>query len=618
MPRHARHAIRHLRRTGRHLTRPLRRLPRWALLAGGLGALAFVIIAIAALSGARHDLTVARSALTDAQAALGSGDEAAARTALQRAERHLREADGTVDLLPLRLVRPVPVAGSPIKAAEAAVTAGRELVAAGRGLVDAIGSFPTSGSAGLDGQNLSAFHSASQASHDALAAAQGHMDRARAAMEGPVGAFLPPVSGPAKEMVAVLDDATAQLAGAERGLGLLGTLTAPGTDARLLLLSLNTLETRPVGGFIGSYGVLRISDGTVGLEHYGSTLPEEGGLPVPEPRMEAPLGLAAALAGPWGLSNSGWWPDFPTSARTATELFRRQGGGDVDGVIAITEHVMADLVGVFGPVTVPGYPEPVVKEGFSDRVLYEVELKRPLDNPRKKFITLLSEEIFSRLFSVPADRVPEVVAALGAAGDAGDLQVFFEDPQWQAAVAGSVFEGALPPAGGDYLRLVEGNMTASKANMGLVRDIDYSVRGIKGGRLAAKLRIEYRNDGPADDFLNPYYNAYLRVYVPKGSEWEAGYSEDATDGPYTVLHDQFIVRRGKSREVVFEYLLPESVPSGDGYHLTWRRQPGTERDAFTATIDGRAFDATRDDVRFEVAAGVSVPEVGWRRFVPFL
>jgi hypothetical protein len=278
---------------------------------------------------------------------------------------------------------------------------------------------------------------------------------------------------------------------------------------------------------------------------------------------------------------------------------------------------MADLVGVFGSITVPGYEKPVMKEGFAERVLYEVELKRPLDNPRKKFLMLLSEEIFSRLFSVPADRVPEVVAALGAAGDAGDLQLYFENPQWQASVAGSVFEGSLPPAGGDYLRLVEGNMTASKANMGLVRDIDYSVRGTKGGRLAAKLRIEYRNEDPASP-INPYYNAYLRVYVPKGSEWTAGYSEEATDGPYTVLHDQFLVRPGKSRVVVFEYLLPESVPSGDDYHLTWHRQPGTERDTFTATVDGRAFDATKDDVRFEVAAGVSVPETGWRRFVPFL
>ncbi|MGH8998548.1 MAG: DUF4012 domain-containing protein, partial [Acidimicrobiia bacterium] len=575
------------------------------------------LLALVTLSSARADLGVARSALQGAVAALSSGDETAARSALDRAEGRLAGAAADARSLPLRLLRPVPVVGSPVKAVAAAVAAGDEVITAGRILADATGSFPTGGAAAIDGHDLSGFHGASVASVDALARAHRHLDAARAEMAGPAGALLPPVSGPARDMVAVLDDATARLAAAERGLGLMGELTAPGTDARILLLSQDTLEGRPTGGFIGSYGVLAVADGTIALERYGSSLPEPGGLPAPEPPMAAPRGLDTALPRAWDMSNANWWPDFPTSARAAAELFARQGGGPVDGVIAITEHVMADLVGVLGPITVPGYERPVTKEGFAERVLYEVELKRPLDTPRKRFLTRLSEEVFSRLFAVPADKVPAVVDALGAAGTAGDLQVYFARPQWQAAVAGTVLDGALPPAGGDYLRLVEANLTASKANMDLVRDIDYQVSPGPDGRLAARLRVEYRNEGPKTP-INPFYNGYLRVYVPKGSEWDGGYIEDATDGSYTVLHRQVLVRPGETEEVVFEYLLASSVPTGDDYHLTWHRAPGTQRDTFTATIGGRPYDATAADTRFEVDGRVAMPERGWRRFVPFM
>ena len=81
-----------------------------------------------------------------------------------------------------------------------------------------------------------------------------------------------------------------------------------------------------------------------------------------------------------------------------------------------------------GPVTLPGYSKPVTEAGFAQRVLYEVELKRPQDTPRKKFLIELSDEVFHRLFSLSADKLPTVAQALGKAASAGDLQVYFWYP----------------------------------------------------------------------------------------------------------------------------------------------------------------------------------------------
>jgi hypothetical protein len=288
------------------------------------------------------------------------------------------------------------------------------------------------------------------------------------------------------------------------------------------------------------------------------------------------------------------------------EMFHRQGGGEVAGVIAVTENVMARLVGAVGPVTLPGYSKPVVEEGFAERVLYEVELKRPQDNPRKKFLSELADEVFHRLFALPTDKLPVVAEALGHAAAAGDLQLYFTNPAWQADVAGSVLEGALPEAapGADFLMLSETNMTASKANAELVRNVTYRVRKGSGDRLLATLEVEYRNNG-VESVVNPYYNGLLRVYAPKGSELTGdslGDSEDAPDGPYTMISSQVYVPP-QGREVIsFTYRLPKSLPTKGLYRLNWLRQPGTPADTLTAMVGNRTFEADPAERRFEVTA----------------
>lgn len=575
-----------------------RRLPGWVLPAVGV-ALAFSgLVTATRFSAARQDAALARSSLQSAREAVAGGDVPAARTALDEADRLLVSLARRASALPLRLLRPIPVFGSPVRALVAGSSAGREAVAAGRILADAAGVLPTSGTATLDGHDLSALHQAAAKSGAYLARAERHLTAARRLLAGPSGAWLPPVSAFAKALRDELDQAGAQLRTAERGLRLMGQLTAPETDARLLLLSQDTMELRPTGGYIGSFGVLRVSHGTAALERYDSF--EE--LPDPEPAMEAPAELAAVQTRPWDLSNANWWPDFPTSARTAKEMLRRQGGGEVDGVVAITEAVMARLTGVLGPIEVPGYQKAVTEEGFAERVLYEVELKRPLDTPRKKFLTLLADEVFGRLFSVPAERFPAVVDALGRSAGAGELQVWFENPAWQGEVAGTSLDGSLPKVKGDFLLLAEANLTAGKANGGVVRDLQYTVRPDRGGRLRAELRLAYRNDAQASE-INPYYNGFVRVYVPEGSELvgDEGYPLDAPDGAFSVLAGEVYVEPGGGEKVLtFEYLLPKRLPSGGSYQLTWLHQPGTPRDTYTAVIDGRAFVAEPGVRRFTV------------------
>src|SRR5436190_19411216 len=106
--------------------------------------------------------------------------------------------------------------------------------------------------------------------------------------------------------------------------------------------------------------------------------------------------------------------------------------------------------------------------------------------------------------------------AFGNSASAGDRQVYISDPALQGDVAGTPVEGALPKPAGDFLQVVDSNLTASKANADLVRNVSYRVKKGKDGAAVATLDITYANNGAATD-VNPYYNGYLRVYVPKGA-----------------------------------------------------------------------------------------------------
>lgn len=553
----------------------------------GFGGL--LVLAVASGAEARNDLTLAGRELDTAREALLGRDDDAAAAALARADARVRSAGRAARSFPLGALRPVPLLGSPTRALHAASKASSDLVAAGRVILKASRSFPTSGATGLDAEDLSALHQAARRSVVALSEARQHVSGARRAIAGPSSAVVPLVSAPALKVRGQIDAAIRQIDGARRALKVTAALTAPTADLRILVLAQDSLELRPTGGYVGSYGVLRFARGTVELERYEET----AALPPPEPPMSPPEELAPVLPRHWGLSNVNWWPDFPTTAATAKEMFGRQGGGQVDGVLALTEHATALLVGAVGPIDVPGHPPPVVEEGFDQRVLYEVELKRPLDQPRKKFLTALAKALFERLSHLPAKRVPGLIRAVDVSARAGDVQVWFADHALQRYVERTIAGGRLPDAAGDFLMLVDANLTASKANAALFKDVTYRVARARSGELRARLDVTVRNEGELTD-INPYYNGYLRVYVPLESrllERRSGQGDAgrARDGPYTVFTQILDVQPRGEQRMRFDYVLPERVAPDGHYRLTWVRQAGTPRDHLSAVVGGSAW-----------------------------
>lgn len=575
---------------------PWRRFRLLALVAGilGIGVLGSGALAAERLLDARREMRAAKLDLNAAWLAMQGYDKDEARAALRRAEQHLDVAIRKGRRFPLSAFQALPLAGSPVRALHDGHRAAFETVAAGWLLIDAAEAFPTPGAG--DNNNLTVAHGAAVDSGAGISRAEDRLGSAKDALEGPAGAFLPPIAQRAKRMMARVEDAANQLAEVRRGLGVMAALTEPGVDARLLLVAQDTTELRPTGGDLGSFGVLHFRGDKVELEGYSAS----DAMPLPDPPMEPPAELAPALSRPWELSGANWWPDFPTSAANIAEMFRRQGGGQVDGVVAVTDDFIAKLIGVLGPIKVPGYAKPVTEKGFSARVIHEVELKRPLDNPQKKFVIELSREVFSRIRHLPPDLLPRTLDAVNRSLLAGDIQVWFARPGWQSAIAGTAWSGALPAPDGDFLMLAEANMVNSRANADLVRSARYRVQRRGDGRLVAHLQVVYRNQGPLSE-INPHYNGFIRLYVPRGSALLGGEAaRDAEDGSYGVFTQSVLVPPKGEQVVTFDYLLPDSVVRDGTYRLTWMRQVGTAADSLVVAAGDKSFKADPAERAFVV------------------
>ena len=598
------------RRTSVQRRRPRLRLPTlptgprlWIPIGLVIGALVLVGLSALRLGTARSGLEAAQRDLAEGRRAALHRDAVGSRAALDRADRHLSTAARAGRSFPLGLLRPVPLVGSPSKALSAATTAGSLAVGAGRDVVEALGSFPTTSAGTLDGHDLGPYHDAAVRSTDPLRRAAEKLQAADRVLAGPSGAVLPQLSHPVIALRRTVRETAATLTHGADGLAAFAQVTDPAADVRLLVLSQDTLELRATGGFIGSFGVLHIVHGQATLERYQSF--EE--LPAPNPPITPPPALGAVLSSFWGLSNVNWWPDFPTTAKTAREMFERQGGGRVDGVVAITELTIKRLIEVFGPIKLPSYDQPVGTEGFEDRLVYEVELKRPFDTPRKKFLSELAHEVVNRAFNLHEGEVPRVADALAASVGTGDLQVWLADDARQALVAPSEISGRLPATDHDFLMLVDTNFSASKANQNLTKDVSYRVSPDRDGSLVASLTVTLRNAGRKTE-VNPLYHSYLRIYVPKGSvvvdEGDTNVDEEeADDGAYHVITTELNVDPNTSETVRLHYRLPKAVTDGGTYRLTWPRQAGTSNDTLTAIVGSRRFHADASTRILEVSAG---------------
>jgi hypothetical protein len=359
-----------------------------------------------------------------------------------------------------------------------------------------------------------------------------------------------------------------------------------GETRTYLILFQNNMELRPGGGYIGSFGILKIKDGQALSLDVHDTVNFDGRIPdtVPAPYpMKETLGVSSLK-----LRDSNHSPDFATNAKAAEDFYHMgKGEEQFDGVIGVTTHVLESVLAVTGPVEVPGYEGSFGKDNAVLDLEYQVEQKYYKEGiafgDRKSIMGELSAQILKKVKELSIQDKYTLFQIILGDLHSKDIQVAFKDFTLQTQVEKASWDGNIDTTWSqDYLFLVDSNANAFKSDLYVVRTYDYSV-DLTEAEPRATLKVNYHHTAKEKSYLTKDYQAYARIYVQKGA-----YIESIEPLSHKVVYGEEFDKKvagtivqvplGTEKTLTYEYKLPKSIATGDDYDLKIQKQSGMKND----------------------------------------
>lgn len=376
---------------------------------------------------------------------------------------------------------------------------------------------------------------------------------------------------------------------------LAGSFMNTGGEERVfLVLFQNNMELRPGGGFIGSFGILKVKDGSVAsfvshdVVNFDGRIPDT--VPAPYPLPET-LGVKSLK-----LRDSNVSPDWSVNAKQAEDFYHMGKGEETfDGVIGITTNVLTSFLSVVGPVEVPGYPGTYDAETGVLDLEYQVEqafYKQGITRgERKSIMNLLGNIILEKAKALPISGKYELFRVVLDDLHKKDIQISFHDSELQQIVRSAGWSGEIDREWErDYLLLVDSNMNSFKTDYRMRRKMDYTI-DLSGTTAKATLVVTYEHTAKEKDYMTKDYQSFSRIYVPEGSWLEsvAGNAKPAVFG--SELGKKYFgalvqVPLGATRSVTWNYVLPKDFDM-ENYDLLIEKQPGLNDVPVTVTLKGR-------------------------------
>lgn len=442
----------------------------------------------------------------------------------------------------------------------------------------------------------------------ALAAAQPEAEQARRALvlaeteyrQMPQGPLHPTLETARAELDRRMPQLCQAVTLAAEGLRFLPRLLGADGPRTYLLLAQDTGELRPTGGFIGNYGILTLDRGRIARLDFQDVYLLDFPYSVNKPWVPLPSMFLRALpeASFWALRDSNTSPDFPTSARQAAWFAVEEGAADrIDGVVAFTPEAVSYLLRGLGPITVTEFDETVTADNVEERIRYhqyakmvEKEIQgKKYPTERKAFTALVAKALIEKLNTLQPQEVFALVSPLRETARRKTVLMYFEDPAMQHLVETYGLGGAMAAATGDYLWVVDMNLSANKANLYVVQSLSYTVQLAAQGRATAELVIDYTFEPTGELYpgtiQRPFYSDYLRVYVPPGSRitWAEGLDNDLevrAELGKTLFATFLAIKPHTTRRVLLRYEIPLKLwPTDAGgwrYELAIQKQPGSD------------------------------------------
>lgn len=397
---------------------------------------------------------------------------------------------------------------------------------------------------------------------------------------------------------------------------------------RYLVAFQNNAEIRSSGGFIGSFALLDIYQGRITnleIPNTGS-YQLQGGL---QKNIIPPQPLQL-IADRWEFQDSNWDADFRNAAQKMEDLFTLSWGPSVDGVFAVNLPVMENLLKILGPIDLPEYNKTLNSDNFWQEVQTSVELEydKTLNNP-KQIITDMTPIILDRLAHSDPTQIFNLLVLSNQSLLEKNIQIYLKDKTSQEIVETYGWSGMIPPqTPGDYQYVVTNNIAGGKTDRVIDQTIYHNSVVEPNGDIINTIKIKRTHNGiKGDNFTGIRNVAYIRVYVPQGSEFISASGWRIPDAKYfktpiqgaepdtytrgvedtmtvfkpsdtdiyqeynkTVFGNWSMIDPGETAEITIQYRLPFKLklPQDENgnshtteYHLDIQKQPGTQSTIYT-------------------------------------
>jgi hypothetical protein len=310
-----------------------------------------------------------------------------------------------------------------------------------------------------------------------------------------------------------------------------------GQSRHFLVQTLDRAELRPSGGFTGDYGVLTLTNGklepfslyNVNDIDYG--LKTNGWIFGKRP----PAQYSWWPFANWGLRDANLSPDFPTTAKIIMDVFRNEGGGDVDGVIHVSPVVISHALTTTGPIYVPDYNETITADNLEAKIHYYQQdpagiAKQQQLNPndhthslRKRFTQLLGQLLEDKVKKLPLSQLVLLAKQMWKDVLNKDLQIYVTNQQVEDLLVKRRAAGQMDTTPKvDGYAFVQANVSAAKSTPYVaVTQRDDITLDAQGGALH-QLTITLRNDPQGPIYGYPTYRDYVRIYVPPQARYISG------------------------------------------------------------------------------------------------
>lgn len=259
--------------------------------------------------------------------------------------------------------------------------------------------------------------------------------------------------GPVREAVADVADmletsATATDALARASALLPSMLGADGARDYLIVFQ-NNAEWRSLGGIVGAMAVIHTDGGVMSMTEQGSSSDFQKYDDAVVPLDDEITRIFETRPGRW-IQNVTQVPDFSVGGALAREMWKRETGLEVDGVLTLDPVALSYLLEATGPVTLPT-GETLTAENAVQLLLNDVYERYEKPSDQDAFFAAAAAAVFDQLATGTANPT-SLVTALGRAGDERRLLMWSAVPEDQAVLAETTLAGGLPVTDRDTAR----------------------------------------------------------------------------------------------------------------------------------------------------------------------